>query len=321
MAVIILRVAKEEKLIDFLNQSRESKKHFVHPNANWLKIINEGRFKVNGNFIGKNYLLKKNSQLHYYSQDLAPEPKVNKHFTTLYEDECLLVINKPAPLPVHPCGSYFHNTLTRMLKEKKLNLFTLNRLDSETSGIIFLAKKKAMMNDLTQVFLRSSKYYLTLVHGIFPSFLKVDLPLAKLNARLSHSLVHKKRGFDPNGKKSLTIFKKITTRCDKSLLIAHPLTGRTHQIRAHLLAKKFSIVGDKIYGKDEKYFLDFLQEGMTEKLLQNLEMERHFLHSYKNVFYHPILKKKITIIAKLPQDLKKAMEKNSFPLIKKLLPD
>ena len=205
MAVTTLMVAKDEKLIDFLNRSVKSKR-FAHSNANWLKIIDEGRFKVNGNFIGKNYLLKKNSKLHFYSQSPAPEPEVNKHFTTLYEDEYLLVINKPAPLPVHPCGSYFHNTLTRMLKEKKLNLFTLNRLDSETSGIIFLAKKKPMMNDLTKAFLRSSKYYLTLVHGIFPSFLKVDLPLDRLNARLStrlnHSLVHKKGALIPTVKKA-----------------------------------------------------------------------------------------------------------------------
>ncbi len=323
MQVVTFNISREQKLIDFLTKDHSN--HLKTKQVNWSQAIAEGRFKSNGNFIGKNYLLKENSQLHYYPLELAPEPTVSRNIVTLYEDEHFFIVNKPAPLPIHPCGAYFHNTLTQMLNKKHSNLSTLNRLDSETSGIVFLAKPKNTRQNANQntsqsasllanAFLKSSKYYLVLVHGVFPNFLKVALPLARSN----HSLVHKKRAFDPAGKKSLTFFKKITSRFNKSLLIAHPITGRTHQIRAHLLAAGFPVVGDKIYGKDEKYFLRFLEEGMSEDLLSSLELKRHFLHSYKNVFYHPIRKKSITIVAKLAPELMEAMKKNSFPPIKKL---
>ncbi len=312
MDYFIFKISRTIKLLDFLTEQRQKanlNRNFSR--ESWQREIQQGKFKANQHFIGENYLLKEASELHYYYQKKAPEPKVNKNLAVVYEDEYLMVMNKPAPLPMHPCGSYFFHTLTSLLQKK--DFFTLNRIDSETSGLVFLAKKNHIKS-FTEAFLQSNKYYLVLVYGAFPASLKVDLPLG----RLTTSLVHKKRGPTKDGKKSLTFFRKIVAKNNYSLVLAHPLTGRTHQIRAHLLEKKFPVVGDKIYGKNENYFIEFLEKNLTRELVEKLEIPRHFLHSYKNIFYHPILKKKIIFQAKLPDDLANFLEQKEMTLTNQL---
>ncbi len=279
----------------------------------WEKEIRAGKFKIVYNkrsfFIGVNYLLRDNgaqneAQLLYYPQADAEEPQVNLNYEVLYEDDYYFVVAKPANLPVHPCGSYFHHTLTSLVS-KSYDYFSLNRLDSETSGIIFFAKQKKEIDKLTAAFLKADKFYLALVHGIFPSFKKVALPLD----RLDNSLVHKKRGYKKDGKASLTYFRALVKSDKYSLVLAHPKTGRTHQIRAHLSEVGFPVVGDKIYGKDERYFLDFYDNGMSQALLGKLELEQHFLHCYKCIFYHPFLNKTLVVKCPLPSDKKKILSK------------
>ena len=144
-----------------------------------------------------------------------------------------------------------------------------------------------------------SKEYLALVHGNFPDEeLIVDLPLG----RDLESAVRKKRKAWPGGTEgAATRFQKVLTAGDISLIRCFPETGRLHQIRAHLLAVGYPIVGDKLYGRDEAAFLTFIKQGLTAELEKQLVLPRCALHAAKLVFEHPQSKKTIIVRAPLPR--------------------
>ncbi len=137
------------------------------------------------------------------------------------------------------------------------------------------------------------------MHGNFPAGeLIVDLPLG----RDAKSAVSKKRKAWPGGtERALTRFRKIINAGDISLVRCFPETGRLHQIRAHLLAAGYPIVGDKLYGQDESAFLKFIQHGLTAELAERLILPRQALHAARLAFLHPRSKKEMIIRAPLPR--------------------
>ena len=186
------------------------------------------------------------------------EPEVNFDYKILYEDETLLVVMKPANLPVHPAGRFFFNTLLSHLKTDGFNpnlleqkeFYLVHRIDKETSGILLVAKTKEACFQLTTQFKNreTGKYYLALVHGApKETSFTVNYGIGKVmgsKVGLKMFPVPENEGGSP----SLTEFELVESRGDFSLLACFPKTGRQHQIRVHAEMAGVPLVGDKIYG-------------------------------------------------------------------------
>ncbi len=201
-----------------------------------------------------------------------PEPEVNFDYKILFEDEHILVIEKPPNLPVHPAGRFFFHTLLIHLKtqgfrtdlKSERNYFLVHRIDKETSGILLLAKSKESCNALTAQFRNreTEKYYLAIVRGEpkeaqFRVTASIGKPLrGKINLRMVPLAT------EQGGLESETLFEKIETRSGKhgvfTLLACFPRTGRQHQIRVHAETAGYPLVGDKIYGMSDEEALALL---------------------------------------------------------------
>ena len=226
--------------------------------------------------------------------DTPPKPIANDpHFAVIDETDEYIVVDKPAPLLVHPSVPGNPPTLLDGLQgllaydiANGATLSIINRLDRETSGLVLVTKSAdvARRFSIAMQERRVEKEYLALVHG-WPEAdqFTADGPLLR-KGEVEESPIWVKQIVHPDGTPSETRFEveERFTRADGgefSLLRCHPITGRMHQIRVHLSHAGFPIVGDKIYGSDETCYLDFIETGWTEDLERRLLMRRHALHS------------------------------------------
>ena len=276
-----------------------------HNEAEWLDRIASGRVKVNGLQPSGGQPLRAGDELAYTTEPWD-EPEVRKDYRIVYEDDALLVISKPAPLPVHAIGVYFQNTLMHILRAERLeaeNYELVHRIDSETSGLLLIAKDKKVMPHLTQQWAAGTvqKTYLAIVFGKFdPSQRRVEKPIATIKRRL----IRMKAGIDPvKGKPSITDFKCLETKGNFSLVEAKPLTGRTHQIRVHLESEGHFLVGDKLYSGDDQTFLRFIEEGWSDWLAQKVLLKRTALHALRLELDHPVTGSRMVWEDPLPEDL------------------
>ncbi|MEI6806412.1 MAG: RluA family pseudouridine synthase [Myxococcaceae bacterium] len=226
-----------ETCLDFLNRKIPSKE-----SGYWEQALLSHQIACNGQIRNSNFLLRSSDQLvHTYLED--PEPEIPTHIEIIYEDEALFVINKPAGLPVHPCGRFHFHSFTKIAKEAwpELNLHLVHRLDRETSGLLVLAKTKQASRDLTQQFEQRtvSKTYLALVSPV-PTWTKLtcDMPISTQRGDQG------KRSCSLDGQPATTEFKHLSG----GVVEAKPFSGRTNQIRVHLAYLGHPIVGDAIYG-------------------------------------------------------------------------
>lgn len=247
------------------------------------------------------------------------EPPVCFDYKIIYEDEAILVIEKPANLPVHPAGRYFFNTLLVHLRTQghrdplkaEREYFLVHRIDKETSGILVLAKRREDCTHLTRQFADRSteKGYLAIVHGETPETFKVDLPLMRSNnsvIELKMMTATEAEGGAP----SLTEFRRVGVYTNPhgtfSLVECFPKTGRQHQIRVHLDAVGHPIVGDKLYGMPESEALRFYERShLTPEAQARLILPRHALHAAWIRFIHPVTRLPIKFESKLPEDLQR----------------
>jgi 23S rRNA pseudouridine1911/1915/1917 synthase len=245
----------------------------------------------------------------------AEEPDAPRTFRVAFEDEHVLVVEKPAGLAIHPSARYYANTLTTLLRERQPageKWDIAHRLDRETSGLVVCGKRPESTRRLKMAFERHGvirKEYLAIVHG-WPAqdAFTVDLPLALLD----HGL-QVKMGVDrgPAGKPSLTDF-AVLRRFERevpwrgphlALVRCHPRTGRQHQLRVHLAEAGFPIVGDKIYGPSEGYFVDFAEGRLSAEAAAELVLPRHALHASAIAFPHPATGETLRVEAELPPDM------------------
>jgi 23S rRNA pseudouridine955/2504/2580 synthase/23S rRNA pseudouridine1911/1915/1917 synthase len=239
----------------------------------------------------------------------AAEPPVDVAMHTLYEDDTVLAVAKSGDLPCHPGGRYFGNTLWSVLRRQFDNVHLVNRLDRETSGVVLIAKEAAAASALMSQFAGQTvaKSYLALVYGAFPPQLDTDGVLVPDAA----SEVRKKRAFvaDPDaaGEATRTIFTCLDSSAGLSLIRAVPATGRLHQIRATLCSLGFPLVGDKLYGPDDRIYLRCIADELTDADRTALRMGRQALHAYRLVFNHPADGRQIRVTAPLPADLQQTM--------------
>jgi RluA family pseudouridine synthase len=271
--------------------------------SEWQNEISRGKISYNGAVLTKyDKRIKAGDLISYKGRDAA-EPEVDPDYSIIYEDDYLLGVNKPGNLPVHPAGVFYHNTLLTFLENRfSIKLHLLHRLDRETSGVVLLAKDSRIASEINKNFDTVKKKYLALVHGIpEKNEFTVHMPI---DFDTSSGVEHKRVARSGAREKASTAFARIMSFNGLSLLKAVPFTGRQHQIRVHLKHAGFPIVGDKLYGKDESVFMEFLEKGPTDDVIRKSGFRRSALHSRSIRFNHPALHKEICIKAPLPDDMR-----------------
>jgi 23S rRNA pseudouridine1911/1915/1917 synthase len=231
------------------------------------------------------------------------EPDVPRHFEILYEDASVLVIDKPAGLPMHTTAKFWRNTLTAILRERYPDeqMEIAHRIDRETSGVLCVARGREVASFLTRAFARRAveKTYLALVKGAPPNEGRIDRPIKLLDTK-SHVMM----GPAADGLPAVTGFRVLRRFAAHALCEAYPETGRQHQIRVHFQSIGHPIVGDKLYGASEALFMRACDEGVTPELLAQFDdLPRHALHAHRLTFPHPATKKPLTVESPLPDDL------------------
>ena len=239
-----------------------------------------------------------------------PEPPCPRTFEVLVTDPRLYVIDKPAGLPVHASAKFYFNTLTRVLAERfpgEPELQICHRLDRETSGCLVVARDRAAASTIKQAFAtkaRVTKQYLAVVHGQPPWDAEhtIDLPLRVAVPGDPTKLVHVRMMTGPGGLEAITRVRVERRTARHALVCCTLVTGRQHQIRAHLAAAGFPIVGDKLYGHGDDAFMRYCADGLVPELAELFVLPRHALHAARVVFPHPD-GASITAEAPLPVDL------------------
>lgn len=212
---------------------------------------------------------------------------MNELFEVIHEDSDLLVVNKPAGLVCHPTKTDERSSLIGRVRlylgngEGRL----VNRLDRETSGLVLIAKSSEVARELGKLVegRAMEKEYAAIVHGTCPHAIGerfiIDAPLGKDEG----SAVAIKDCVRPDGAASQTDVSvlKCFARAGRefSLLTVYPRTGRKHQIRIHLAHVGHPIVGDKIYGGDEQFYLRFVTSTLTDADRAQLILSNHALHA------------------------------------------
>ena len=217
----------------------------------------------------------------------------------LFENEDLVVVNKPAGMVVHPAAGHSSGTLVNAMLGYDPDIEgiggeerpgVVHRLDKETSGLILLAKNERAHRWLQDQFrLRQvDKTYLALVDG------KPPTPSGRVEAHIGRDPSHRRRMAivpESRGREAISEYKTVESFRHHTLLEFHPLTGRTHQIRLHCAFLGCPIVGDAVYGK--KKF--------------SVETERHFLHAYRLKITLPGEKETRLFEAPLPEELERVL--------------
>lgn len=239
------------------------------------------------------------SEKNYSNQLIIPTRK----FDIVFEDEALLVINKPNGIAVHG-GSGVNFGVIEQLRQTRPHakyLELVHRLDKDTSGLLMIAKKRSALVKLHEMLRHDhpKKIYLALGVGKWNDSLKnVRLPLYKYTGNAGEKMVR----VDENGQSAHTVFRVLNTFANNlthsvgistlSLLEATLKTGRTHQIRVHMQASGCPIAGDERYG-----------DYQANKRLQKLGLKRMFLHAYKLELDHPLSGQRLHLQAELPPEL------------------
>jgi 23S rRNA pseudouridine1911/1915/1917 synthase len=245
------------------------------------------------------------------------ETPVPTEIETVYEDEHLLAVDKPAGLPVHPTARYHKNTLIRVLVAQRPDCPFLSlghRLDRETSGVMIVTKTRACDRALKKALEARDdieKTYLAITWGV------PDRGDGATQFRLERSMeldltgsvkVKMKLSDAPSALYAATVFEIEETRRSEAgrayaLVRCNLETGRQHQIRVHLASLGAPVVGDKLYGPDERAFARSADGELTSADSEMLELPRHALHAARLSLPHPITGERLTIEAKMPRDM------------------
>lgn len=223
----------------------------------------------------------------------------------IYEDNDLVVINKPAGIIVHPAAGIEHGTLANGLVAHFAHLSPgssplrpgiVHRLDRDTSGLLVVAKNEPTHQHLCAQFAARTiqKHYVALVYGRLKDRQgKIDLPIGRHPSQRAKMAVNNKQG-----RNALTLYKVRKQWADVALLDIEIKTGRTHQIRVHLAHINHPIVADEVYNNGR---VNNIKEPILKRALLNLN--RQFLHAARLVFTHPTLNKVQEFTAPLPLEL------------------
>lgn len=224
------------------------------------------------------------------------EPPVVMDYTVLHADAALLVLDKPAGLPVHPSASYHRHTLTQLLRTRLgagHGWEMAHRLDRETSGVMVLGRRGGSAATLKRAFFSRTveKTYWALCRGCLEEQVRIDMPLGPaLGSAIRIKMGP--RALDDGGLTAVTVVRPLAVgehRGAKITLVeARPETGRQHQIRVHLAEIGLPLLGDKLYGLPEAKFLAIADGSRSMASLgEELGLARHALHAASLAIDHP----------------------------------
>ena len=243
------------------------------------KLIDEEKVTVNGKVIKSNYKTKLNDEIEIDDEldfDITVEP-VEIPLDIVYEDEYLMIINKPSGLVVHPAPGHYDDTLVNGLlfylnkdKTKNIRPGIVHRLDKDTSGLMVVAKDEKTMELLSEMIFKKEveRKYLAIVDGVIKeNTATIDAPIGRDTSN------RQKMAINPSGKNAITHIKVIERFKNNTFIECLLDTGRTHQIRVHLSYINHRVTNDPVYGEGNEF--------------------GQMLHSYSIKFIHPITKKEL----------------------------
>lgn len=274
------------------------------PKSHLYRILRSGEVRVNSGRVDATYRLRTGDKLRIPPIRLAERPqnevdeaaKQRVDLPIIYEDEALLVIDKPEGIAVHGGSGVSFGVIEALRRQRPLAKFLelAHRLDRETSGILLVGKKRLALTALHDMFREhgagADKRYLVLVKGRWMNNTQhVKLPLYKFLTESGERRV----SVNSEGKPSHTVFRLLARWPEMSLLEAQLKTGRTHQIRVHLSHLGFPILGDEKYG-------DFT----LNRNLKRDGLKRMALHAWRMAFRHPLTATPMECVAALPDGIK-----------------
>lgn len=266
------------------------------------RMIETNNILVNDNKVKSSYTLKENDKITInedYTEEVDIKPE-NIPLDIIYEDEYLLVVNKPSGMVVHPAPGNYHNTLVNALMYHCNNLSKVNgnirpgivhRIDADTSGLLLVAKNDEVHTSLAKQISEKTvlRKYIALVHGvILESTATIDAPIGRdANDRKKMAVT------DINSKDAITHVKVLERYKNATLIECVLETGRTHQIRVHLNYINHPVVNDPIYGKRK---LDDKEFGQM-------------LHAKTIGFIHPVTKEYLEFSVDVPEKFNEILNK------------
>lgn len=304
------RHREAELLVNFL-----LKRFPYQSKENWLAAIETGAIKVNGTVVDGQYILI-NRDVISYERPRETEPDVDPTYNILYQDDFILVVEKSGNLPVAESGRYYKNTLINILKEKEgfEELYTVHRLDKETSGVLIIGRTKEVAQQMGVQFSNQipEKEY----HAVLNGALKEESVLVNRPLKNGLPQIHKVRVrqiVSPTGKIAKTLFTKVGGNQALTLVKVKLFSGRTHQIRCHAEYIGHPILGDKLYGQKDDRFIQLLKGEIEPDYPPFGVINRHLLHASSLTFIHPNSGKKVSFHS----DCRKTF--SEFPAVKSIL--
>ncbi len=256
----------------------------------WLDVFDRNQLHCDGRRMTPDEIVRAGQRLDHIIPETV-EPAVNGDIQILHEDDALVVVNKPAPLPMHPCGRYNRHSLSWMLGEvyQRIKLRIVHRLDANTSGVVVLCKTSKFAAKVQRQFERGEveKVYVAWIYGQpdadhFSSTKPISSQPGHAGVRL----------LDPMGLAARTDFCVLERCSDNTTLIeACPRTGRTNQIRVHLWGLGLPVLGDPMYLRDGNI-------GSTQTL--SVDDTPLCLHAKSISFKHPATDQQVIYEASIP---------------------
>ncbi|MCK9183144.1 MAG: RluA family pseudouridine synthase [Fibrobacteraceae bacterium] len=280
-------VYSEHRGLSFLEEL--CKRFTYHSAEEWKAKIESGCVTLNGNQAKAHDVVQTKDKVVYRVENYT-EPPVPTDFETLFEDDEFLIVAKPAGIPVHHTGHIFYNTFTGVVRRAFDNdeLSPMHRLDRDTGGIMLFAKTRdtaaRFERNLDCILLR--KKYLAVVRG---NFLTEEFLCEQPLREDPSSEIRLKMYPFADGKPCKTKFRKLghfetpvaNVPVPFSVVEAELLSGRKHQIRAHLSSLGFPVVGDKLYSFDGFYYKKLIKEGLSNADFVALGARTQMLYAYK----------------------------------------
>ena len=283
---------------NFANVKEVLKVQFQLSDRLLLKLKKAQKIFVNGKAIPiwSTVTFKDYIEVHIdFYEDSLNIPATQMDLDIIYEDDAYLVINKPAGIPIHPSMNHYEDSLSNGVKyyfdsislHKKIR--PVNRLDKDTSGIVIFAKNEYIQECFVRQMKMNTfkKEYIAICEGIFEKKCgTINRPIARKEDSIIERCIDEEHGVF-----SIThyeVLKEIHCPSETYSVVKCKLeTGRTHQIRVHMMSINHPLLGDTLYGTSSQL------------------ITRQSLHAYKVQFIHPITKQQVNYTAQLPQDMQK----------------
>ncbi len=265
-----------------------------------------GGILVNGQFVTVRYELKEGDTLSIACEDTDEDTSpyitpIQLDIGIAYEDEHLTVVDKPHSMPAHPSLGHRDDTVANALafryQEKPYVFRPVNRLDRDTSGLMITANTRLAAFKLYKSMISGDikKAYVAVLDGHFSEDSGV---ITSYMGRCEDSIVMRRicDREEKDAKLAITVYRTVYRGDKYSVVLASPVTGRTHQLRLHFSSMGYPITGDTMYGRE------------------NQDISRHALHSFFTSFTHPESGKRIKLISPIPEDMKSLLDDEEYKI-------